>query len=48
MYWDGYGWAAPQAPTATKTKKSSSGGKVALVVVGIFCRPLRTRKMRKQ
>ena len=38
MYWDGYGWAAPQAPTATATatKKSSGGGKVALVVVGIF------------
>ena len=36
MYWDGHGWAAPQAPTATATKKSSSGGKVALVVVGIF------------
>jgi hypothetical protein len=35
MYWDGHGWAAPpQAPVATK--KSSSGGKVALVVVGIF------------
>jgi hypothetical protein len=38
MYWDGRGWAAPQGPpaaTATATKKSSNGGKVALVVVGI-------------
>jgi hypothetical protein len=35
MYWDGYGWAAPQAPTATATKKSSNGGKVALIVIGI-------------
>ena len=34
MYWDGQGWATPQAPTTTK--KSSNGGKVALVVVGIF------------
>ncbi len=33
MYWDGRGWAAPQAPVATK--KSSSGGKVALIVAGI-------------
>jgi hypothetical protein len=29
MYWDGHGWAAPQAATATATKKSSNGGKVA-------------------
>ncbi len=36
MYWDGYGWSAPQAATATATKKSSNGGKVALIVVGIF------------
>jgi hypothetical protein len=36
MYWDGYGWAAPQAPTATATKKSSNGGKVALIVIGTF------------
>jgi hypothetical protein len=34
MYWDGYGWAAPQAPVVTK--KSSNGGKVALGVVVIF------------
>ena len=34
MYWDGHGWAAPQAPVATKN--SSNGGKVALVVVGVF------------
>lgn len=34
MYWDGQGWAAPQAPVATK--KPSSGGKVALIVAGIF------------
>jgi hypothetical protein len=34
MYWDGHGWAAPQAPVATK--KGSNGGKVALIVVGIF------------
>jgi hypothetical protein len=38
MYWDGYGWAAPQAPTATATatKKKSFNGKVALIVIGIF------------
>jgi hypothetical protein len=35
MYWDGHGWAAPQAPTATATKKSFNG-KVALIVIGIF------------
>ena len=34
MYWDGSGWAAPQAPVAIK--KSSGGSKVALIVVGIF------------
>jgi hypothetical protein len=34
MYWDGFGWAVPQAPVATK--KNSSGGKVVLIVVGIF------------
>ena len=34
MYWDGSGWAAPQAPVATK--KNSSGGKVILIVAGIF------------
>lgn len=34
MYWDGHGWAAPQAPTATK--KRSSGGKVALTVAVVL------------
>jgi hypothetical protein len=39
MYWDGHGWAAPQAPTATATAtatKNSFNGKVALIVIGIF------------
>jgi hypothetical protein len=34
MYWDGHGWAAP--PVALATKKTSGGGKVVLIVVGIF------------
>jgi Domain of unknown function (DUF4352) len=32
MYWDGQGWAAPQATTTTKR---ANGGKVALIVVAI-------------
>src|SRR5689334_8321958 len=32
MYWDGQGWAAPQAPVPTK---KAGGGKVALIVVAI-------------
>lgn len=34
MYWDGQGWAAPQAPVATK--RSSSGGKTVLTIVAII------------
>lgn len=38
MYWDGRGWATPQAATpatTTTTKKNSNGGKVAGVVVAV-------------